>query len=207
MKNKLSNPKYLAPLALLVAIEIVMKLLGLGSVPVGPLYMSFLTLPIAIGAILMGPLSGAILGGVFGIVSFLDAISGASVMTGTFFQFAPIKTFILCVITRILMGFCVGLLFKVLNKATKGKTAAYVIGSISAPLLNTLFFMGFIILVFYNTPYIQTLADNLHVSNPIMFVVVLVGVQGLIEAAVCCVMGTIITKALSKFLGGRAIEA
>ena len=38
-------------LALLVAIEIAMRLLGLGKVPMGPLNMSFLTLPIAVGAI------------------------------------------------------------------------------------------------------------------------------------------------------------
>ena len=59
MKN--TNTKTLTRVALLVAIELVMKLVGLGSVPVGPLYMSFLTLPIAVGAITMGPAAGALL--------------------------------------------------------------------------------------------------------------------------------------------------
>lgn len=44
----MKNTKTLTRVALLVAIELVMKLVGLGSVPVGPLYMSFLTLPIAV---------------------------------------------------------------------------------------------------------------------------------------------------------------
>ena len=66
MKN--TNTKTLTRVALLVAIELVMKLVGLGSVPVGPLYMSFLTLPIAVGAITMGPAVGALLGGVFGVL-------------------------------------------------------------------------------------------------------------------------------------------
>ena len=48
--------------ALLIAVELVMKAIGLGSVPVGPLYMSFLTLPIAVGAMLLGPEAGALLG-------------------------------------------------------------------------------------------------------------------------------------------------
>ena len=65
MNNKTTNVRYLAQLALLAAIEVVMKLMGLGSVPVGPLYMSFLTVPIAVGAMTMGPTAGAILGGVF----------------------------------------------------------------------------------------------------------------------------------------------
>ena len=57
MKN--NDLRTLTRLALLVAIELVMKMVGLGSVPVGPLYMSFLTLPIAVGAITMGPAVGA----------------------------------------------------------------------------------------------------------------------------------------------------
>ena len=44
---KKNDIRTLTRLALLVAIELVMKAVGLGSVPVGPLYMSFLTLPIA----------------------------------------------------------------------------------------------------------------------------------------------------------------
>ena len=46
---KKNDIRTLTRLALLVAIELVMKAVGLGSVPVGPLYMSFLTLPIAVG--------------------------------------------------------------------------------------------------------------------------------------------------------------
>ena len=97
MNNKTTNVRYLAQLALLAAIEVVMKLMGLGSVPVGPLYMSFLTVPIAVGAMTMGPTAGAILGGVFGLVSMKDAITGVSAMTSVFFQISPINTFVLCV--------------------------------------------------------------------------------------------------------------
>ena len=53
---KKNDIRTLTRLALLVAIELVMKAVGLGSVPVGPLYMSFLTLPIAVGAIPWVPL-------------------------------------------------------------------------------------------------------------------------------------------------------
>ena len=70
MKN--NDLRTLTRLALLVAIELVMKAIGLGSVPMGPLYMSFLTLPIAVGAITMGPVAGAVLGGVCGALGALD---------------------------------------------------------------------------------------------------------------------------------------
>ena len=58
-KQKISV-QTLTQLAILVAIEVVMKLIGLGSVPVGPLYMSFLTVPIAIGAIVIGPMASSV---------------------------------------------------------------------------------------------------------------------------------------------------
>ena len=204
MNNKTTNVRFLAQLGLLAAIEIVMKLIGLGSVPVGPLYMSFLTVPIAVGAMTLGPSAGAILGAVFGLVSFKDAITGASAMTGVFFQISPVHTFILCVVMRAIMGFCVGLLFKALRFIDRKGGWSYFIGAISAPLLNTLFFMGYIVAVFYQTEYIQGLVSTKGASNPLMFVVLLVGVQGLIEAIVCCAAGGVITRAVSSFLSTRA---
>ena len=198
--KKTTNVRYLAQLGLLAAIEIVMKLVGLGSVPVGPLYMSVLTVPIAVGAMTLGPIAGAVLGGVFGLVSFKDAITGVSVMTGTFFQISPVHTFILCVITRALMGFCVGLLFKALRAVDRKGGWSYFVGAISAPLLNTLFFMGYIVMVFYRTDYIQGLVAGKGATNPLMFVILLVGVQGLIEAVVCCAAGGVITRAVSSVL-------
>ena len=179
MKN--NDLRTLTRLALLVAIELVMKAIGLGSVPMGPLYMSFLTLPIAVGAITMGPAAGAILGGVFGAVSFYDAITGASAMTGALFQVSPVNTFILCVGMRVLMGLCVGLIFNGLKKLDKPGTWSYILSAMCAPALNTLFFMGYIVLAFYGCDYVQNLVSVKGAANPFMFVVLLVGVQGVAE--------------------------
>ena len=190
----------LMQLAMLIAIQLVMKAIGLGSVPVGPLYMSFLTLPIAVGAILIGPAAGAVLGGVFGAVSFYDAITGGSVMTSALFQVSPVNTFVLCVVTRVLMGFCTGLVYKAVKKIDRSHTWSYFVGSISAPLLNTLFFMGYIVLVFYNTDFVQGLVASKGASNPLMFVILLVGVQGVIEAGACGILGAVICKALAVVL-------
>ena len=160
MKNM--NTRTLTRVALLVAIELVMKAVGLGSVPMGPLYMSFLTLPIAVGAITMGPAVGAILGGVFGAVSFYDAITGASAMTGALFQVSPLNTFILCVGMRVLMGH--------------------------------------IVLAFYGCDYVQNLVSVKGAANPFMFVVLLVGVQGVAEFLVSGILGGIVARAVAKYL-------
>ena len=190
----------LTQLAILVAIEVVMKLIGLGSVPVGPLYMSFLTVPIAIGAIVIGPLASMLLGGVFGFVSFMDAIKGASIMTSTLLGVSAIHTFILCFVTRLLMGLCVGLVYGAMAKACKNATANCFVASLSAPLLNTLFFMGYIVLAFYNCDYVQNLVSVKGAANPLMFVVLLVGVQGVAEFLVSGILGGIVARAVHKFL-------
>ena len=198
MKN--NDLRTLTRLALLVAIELVMKAIGLGSVPVGPLYMSFLTLPIAVGAITMGPAAGAVLGGVFGAVSFYDAVTGASAMTGALFQVSPVNTFILCVGMRMLMGLCAGLIFKALKGLDKPGTWSYLVSAMSAPFLNTVFFMGYIVLAFYGCDYVQNLVSAKGAANPLMFVVLLVGVQGVAEFLVSGILGGIVARAVAKFL-------
>ena len=187
--------KFLVRLALLVALQFAMRLLGLGKVPVGPLNMSFLTLPIAVGAIVLGPVAGMILGGVFGALSFYDAISGAGGMTAVFMGISPVHTFILCVGMRVLMGLCCGLVYQLCRKVDKTKLGwSYFVGAVSAPLLNTLFFMGYICMVFYRTEYVQGLVTKLGAANPVMFVILLVGIQGLLEAAVCGVLGGVLAR-------------
>ena len=197
---KKNDIRTLTRLALLVAIELVMKAVGLGSVPVGPLYMSFLTLPIAVGAITMGPAAGAVLGGVFGAVSFYDAVTGASAMTGALFQVSPVNTFILCVGMRVLMGVCVGLIFNAVKNFDKPGTWSYLVSAMCAPALNTLFFMGYIVLAFYGCDYVQNLVSAKGAANPLMFVVLLVGVQGVAEFLVSGILGGIVARAVHKFL-------
>lgn len=200
MGTTTSKLKRLTKLALLMAIELAMRAIGLGAVPVGPLYMSFLTLPIAMGAILCGPVEGMVLGGVFGALSLFDAITGRSVMTATFFSISPVHTVILCVGMRLLMGFCCGYVYKLCRKLDTKGIWSYFAGAVSAPLLNTLFFMGYIVLVFYRSTYIQTLCAKLGAANPWMFVVLLVGIQGLAEAAACGLLGGTLAKTLAKII-------
>ena len=73
MKNR-TNTRWLTQLALLVAVLLVMNYTPLGYLQVGPLSMSLLTIPVAIGAMTLGPVAGAILGGVFGTTSFVSAL-------------------------------------------------------------------------------------------------------------------------------------
>ena len=200
MSRKLLDVHYLTKLAILVAIVLAMKLTGLSSIPVGPLNMTLNMIPIGIGAMLLGPLAGGILGMVYVFTSLYDAISGGSVMTHIFFQLSPFGTVILCVGMRILVGVFTGLLFRAVAKIDKTNTVCYFLGGLAAPLLNTLLFMGFIVLFFYNCEYIQGRVATLGATSALMFVVLSVGIQGLVEAATGMIVGGGVAKSLSHAL-------
>lgn len=201
MKNTFGNTRRLTQLALLVALVLVMNYTPLGYLQVGPLSMSLLTIPVAIGAMLLGPTAGGILGAAFGATSFLQAMQGTSAMGAALFAISPVFTFVNCFVARLLMGLCCGLVFQAAQKLLPGKEKlACAIGGFSAPFLNTVFFMGCLVLFFYNSDYVQTLVEGLGVSNPLMFVIALVGVQAIIEWVGGCIISTAVTVPLRKFL-------
>ncbi len=196
--NNSSNLRKMTELAIFITIIIVMKITGLSSIPVGPLVMTFTMVPIAIGAMLLGPVSGAVLGFIYGLTSLSDAITGASAMTGFFFhQISPVHTIILCVGMRTLVGLFTGLIFEALKKVDSKKTWCYFVGGLLAPMLNTILFMGYIVLFFYNTEFVQNLVTKLGAPGPIMFVILLVGVQGMIEWFTGCIVGGTVAKAVA----------
>ena len=107
--------------------------------------------------------------------------------------------FFLCVVMRVLMGVCCAWIFRLFAKLDRDeKTWSYFVGALSAPLLNTIFFMGYIVLFFYNTEVVQNKVVELGAANPFMYVILLVGVQGLIEAVTVAILGGILAKVLSK---------
>ena len=197
MQKQQSNTRRMAQLALFIAIIFVMRITGLTRIPIGPLYMTLSMIPIAIGAMLIGPAGGAVLGLVYGCTSLYDAITGASVMTGAFFQVSPVHTVLLCVGTRVLVGFLTGWLFRAVHRIDRTKTVSYFVGGLLAPVLNTVLFMGYIVLFFYHTEFVQNMVVKLGASGPLMLVVLMVGVQGLLEAAGGLVIGGAVTKAVA----------
>ena len=196
-----SGTRRLTQLALLAALLLVMNFTPLGYLQVGPLSMSLMSIPVSIGAMLMGPVDGAILGGVFGATSFLQAVQGTSAMGAALFAYSPVGSFVVCFVARVLVGLCCGLVYQGMRKILPGKEkVCAAVGGFSAAFLNTVFFMGFLVLLFYGSPYVQGLVEALGVSNPLAFVAAVVGVQAIVEWAACCVVAAAVTVPLRKYL-------
>ncbi|MBB5183652.1 ECF transporter S component [Catenisphaera adipataccumulans] len=194
-----SNVRRMTALALLIAIVVVMSLTPLGYLQVGPLSMSLLTIPVAVAAMVLGPTDGAIIGLAFGLTSFYSAAVGRSAMGTALFAVSPGGMFVVTVVARVLEGWLAGLIFQAMTKkGTKDSKPAYFVTGLMTAVLNTVFFMGFLVLFFYNCDYVQSLAATLNVDNALMFIITLVGVQGLIEAVVCCLVSSAVSIPLRK---------
>ena len=193
---------YMVELAVLLAILLMLEITGLGMFKTFGLELTILQIPVILGAIILGPAAGAILGGAFGLLSFWECF-GKSEFGATLLGINPILTFVVCVPTRILMGWLCGLIFRAMDRklaGTKGDFASYVVASLSGALLNTLFFMTTLCLCFYHTEYIQGFASALGAGNVLLFIVLFVGVQGLVEAALCTVVGAGVGKGVRHAL-------
>ena len=199
MKNK--KTLMLCEFALLVAVEVVMSLTPLGFLHLGFLDASLLTIPVAVAAILIGPWASTLLGFTFGIISFIKGFSSTAPMTIAMYSVSIPGAFVVAVVGRVLMGLCTGLLVRAVQKVTKKTSIAdNIVGSLAAPLLNTAFFMGLLMLLYYHSEYIQGLVQSTGVSNPLLLIGVMVGTQALIEAATCGVISTAVSKALQTAL-------
>lgn len=197
--NKKVNSQTLkmVQMAILIAIMLVFAFTPIGYLKVGFIEITFMVLPVAIGAIICGPTGGAVLGGIFGITSFIQCF-GMSPFGTFLLGLNPWLTFVTCLIPRILCGWLSGLLFKALNKIDKTKVASYFAASLSTALLNTLFFMLFIVVFFWkDAGFIGKMAEwKISTDTVWVFLVGFVGINGVVEAIVNFIAGGAVAKAV-----------
>ena len=109
MKN-LSKTMKLTILGLMTGVLLLMAYTPLGYLNIGPLAITFNMIPVAICAITLGPLGGAVAGGVFGLTSFLQCmgIGGSSAMGVVLFGINPFLAFVQRFVPRVLTGLFIG---------------------------------------------------------------------------------------------------
>ena len=181
-------------LGLLTAILMVLSMTPLGYLNIGPLAISFNMIPVAVGAAALGPMGGAVLGAVFGMTSFLQClgIGGSSAMGVILFHINPFLAFVQRFVPRLVTGFLVGYVYRGMRKFFKAGIAGGAAGFCAA-LLNTVLFMGALVLLFGNTQY---LTDLMAGRNVIVFICTFVGVNAVLEM----IAATAVTGALCATL-------
>ncbi len=192
MKNRNERTVRLAITGLFTALIILMAFTPLGYLRTAGAEITFIVIPVALGAILLGPTGGALLGGIFGLTSFIQCF-GFSAFGATLLSINPFFTAVVCLVPRVILGWAAGLIFKAINKNENRELVACGAACLAAPLINTVLFTGLLILFFWNTDYIQGLSGG---RNILAFVPFFVGLNGALEAAACFILGTAVGKAL-----------
>ena len=132
---------YLVQLALLTALILVLQFTGVAiRLPIpGATNISLVLIPIALGAMLLGPAAGAFLGFVFGLVVYVSGgVMHLDFFTGFLFDNNPIITAGICLVKSTLAGFLAGWVYRLLSK--KNSLAAVFAAAAVVPLVNTAVF-------------------------------------------------------------------
>lgn len=195
-----NQTRYMVQLALLIAVVLLMAFTPLGYLKINPaLEITLIVVPVAIGAIILGPKAGAALGLVFGLTSFYQCF-GSSPFGVALLQINPVSTAFLCVVPRVLAGWLAGWVFLLCRRGLKLKNISYFAASLACPLFNTVLFMLSLVGLFYHTEYIQGFVKTLGVHNPAAFIILFVGFNGLVEALVCFLVSGAVSRGLAAAL-------
>ena len=186
MKTKV-NTKSLVILGLMTALTMIFSFTPIGSIPIGPLVITLNVIPIAIAAVTVGPVGSAVIGGVFGLLSFLQCfgIGVPSGMGAALVAIDPVLAFVQRFVPRLLDGIIVGFIAKGMSKVTNNYVSYAVTG----------FFMSALVLLFGNTDYVKELMGG---KNIIVFICTFVGINALVEMAVCTFVTGTVGAALYK---------
>lgn len=186
--------------SVITALIIIMAFTPLGYPKIGPFSITLLMIPVAIGAILLGPAYGAFFGFLFGLTSFLQCVFAFDPVGALCLGINPFLTVVFCIPTRMLAGYCTGIVFKLMYK--RFKITSYVVASACSAFFNTLFFVPTFVLCFgFNAEVLGLM----QASNAFGIITALITVNALVELAVCLIVGAAISKALSK-IGEKYIK-
>ena len=140
MKRNFFSAKMVATLAILTALVIVLQAFG-GSFSIGAVSLNFTLIPLVLGAIVLGPLAGAFLGFVSGVVVLIQVIMAPAGFYYIIWTNSPLVTTMICLVKTTVAGFVAGWIFQLFEK--KNLYVATFLAAGLVPVINTaLFILG-----------------------------------------------------------------
>ena len=196
--NKQSKYEDFVLMALFAAVILVLALTPVGYIRIGLISATLIHVPVIIGSVILGPKRGAVLGGIFGLTSFIMNFMTPGVLSFVFCPFIPVPgtsrgnplAIVICFLPRILVGVVPYYVYRLMKKTAKNEYFPLLAGGAAGSLVNTLLVMGLIYLIFKNAYAAATGVDSNAVTAAIIGVVLMNGVPeavaaALINAAVC----------------------
>ena len=200
MKTKKHDTRWMVSVAFMAAIVIVLANTPLGMIQLPIIKATTVHIPVILGAILLGPGAGAILGAVFGICSLVSNTMAPTLLSFAFSPFlsttgipGALKAIWISVGCRILIGVVAGWLWVLFTKIKLNQFIALPIVGFVGSMVNTVTVMGSIYFLFA-----QQYAEAKEVALTAVFGLVMgtVTASGIPEA----IAAAILVLALGKVL-------
>ena len=149
MKTKKRDTRYLTSVALMAAIVILLANTPLGMIQLPVIKATTVHIPVILGAILLGPGAGAILGAVFGVCSLISNTMAPTLLSFAFSPFmsmtgsaGAMKALWISVGCRVMIGVISGWFWILMKKWKVPAVAALPITGFVGSMVNTVFVMG-----------------------------------------------------------------
>ena len=190
----------MALLAMLCGVLLVMGMTGIGFIPLPVIKATTMHIPVILGAILLGPKAGAVLGAVFGLCSIWANTTTPGLLSFAFSPFMTTeglpgvaKSLWIALGCRMLFGWLAGIFWIAIRKFVKKEYAALPITAALSTICHTLLVMGSI---YFLLSQQYAAAKNVALSAVFGLVMGTVTASGIPEAIVAAILVTVIGKAL-----------
>lgn len=212
MKNnkEKKGTRWMVSVALMAAIIIVLANTPLGMIQLPIIKATTVHIPVIIGAVLFGPLAGAILGGVFGICSLVSNTMAPTLLSFAFSPFLAsnlagvLKALWISVGCRILIGVAAGWLWILFRKIKLNTYVALAITGFAGSMVNTIMVMGSIYFLLA-----QQYAEAKEVAVTAVFGLIMgtVTASGIPEALAAAVLVAVIGKVLMRLTASSQTQS
>lgn len=203
-RNEMNNTKkdtgWYIRVALMMAIIVLLANTPLGMIQLPIIKATTVHIPVIIGAIVLGPAAGAILGATFGVCSLISNTYAPTLLSFAFSPFmsttgmvGAVKALWISIGCRILIGVVAGWLWIGLKKIKCPRIFGYALCGFIGSMTNTVMVMGSIYFLFAQQ-YAE--AKNVAVTAVYGLVMGTVTASGIPEAICAMILVAAITKAL-----------
>ena len=200
MKTKKRDTRYMATLSMLCGVLLVMGMTGIGFIPLPVIKATTMHIPVILGAVLLGPSAGGVLGGLFGMCSIWANTTTPGLLSFAFSPFMTTeglpgvaKSLWIALGCRILFGLIAGWLWKLCKTIFKQDYLSLPVTAAVSTICHTVLVMGSI---YFLLAQQYAAAKNVAISAVFGLVMGTVTASGIPEAIVAAILVTVIGKSL-----------
>ena len=206
MNQATKKTQDMVKLALLSGLIVVLSMTPLGYIPLGVINATTIHIPVILGSILLGWKSGAALGFIFGLTSFIKSTVSPALTAFVFTPFysvgeihGSIWSLVVCFVPRILTGIVPYFVYKGIKKMVSSDTVSLAAAGIAGSMTNTILVMHFIYFFFGNSwGQVSGISEDM-IYKTILAVIAANGVpEAIVAAIITAAIGKVMLKILKK---------